>query len=301
MELRNAHPTEQAVVRALWEQGFGNEEPYTGWYFQQIYRPERTLLLFDEGELRAALQTAPYTLMLNCCQEQAAYLVGVVTDQRHRRQGYGHTLMREALRRLREQGCRLAMLYTDVPDFYAPLGFVHCYQLRSLLIPAQDRPLSFGWEQAAPDSRTIARLDAVYRRMTKPWNGYIVRTPENWRHYLEEQRCDQGAIWLTDDAYVLWYEAEGQPEIRELGFADETALNAALEAAGALAAARGLAQARWLAPLAAPLPRQANETLRPYVMACRLDCPELSGAALADATLALFRDREPLNWINEMT
>jgi len=47
MELRSAAPNDGACVRALWEQGFGSEEPYTTWYFQRIYRPERTLLLVD--------------------------------------------------------------------------------------------------------------------------------------------------------------------------------------------------------------------------------------------------------------
>jgi len=247
------------------------------------------------------LQTAPYTLMLNGAESPIAYLVGVVTDQRYRRRGYGHALLREALRRLREQGCRLAMLYTDVPGFYAPLGFVHCYQLRPVMIPAQDRFLPPGWEQVPITDQSIARLDRVYRPMTASWNGYLVRTAENWRNYLEEQRCDQGQIWLSDHAYVLWYEPGEQPEIRELGFADEMSLSSALEVAGALAGSRGLRHIKWLAPLAAPLPALSGEALKPYVMACRLDRPELDGDTLAAATLALFRDTAQRNWINEMT
>lgn len=297
MGIRYATPKDISQVRALWELGFGDEQPYTGWYFDTVYRPERTLLLHDAGELRSALQFAPYKLWLNGAERPVAYLVGVVTHPDHRHRGYGHALLREILQHLREQGFLLAMLYTDVPGFYAPLGFVHCYQLRRIGIKARETGVPEGWEPGEIGS-DISRLDAIYRRMTAPWNGYILRREGDWRNFLEELACDQGQIWLNRDTYVLWYIEEGIAKVREIGFTDEASLRSALDMAAILAARCGFDQAEWLAPLNSP-PSLGGETI-PHVMTCRLDKPELDGGELAQATLELFSDAAH-NWVNEKT
>ncbi len=301
MDIRQAGSADTPKVRALWEEGFGNEQPYTDWYFGRVYTPERTLLLEKDGQLLAALQTAAYDLVWAGQPLPAAYFVGVVTANSHRHQGYGHALMREAMNRLRQAGVAMALLYTDVPGFYAPLGFAHCYQLRRIAIPARPGPLPSGWARQELTDEAIRQLDGIYRQMTGSWNGYIRRSRDNWRNYLEEQRCDEGEIWLSPDAYLLWYKAKGQPEIRELGFGDKAALNSALAAAAALAAAKNLPVAGWLAPLAAPLPPAFQGSLKPYLMACRLDRPELDGSRLAAATRDWYRGYGQSNWINEMT
>ena len=42
--IRYAVEQDKPQIRSLWEQGFGNDEPYTSWYFSRVYRSERTLL-----------------------------------------------------------------------------------------------------------------------------------------------------------------------------------------------------------------------------------------------------------------
>lgn len=299
MEIRSARPADLPAVRSLWEQGFGNEQPYTNWYFRAVYRPERTLCLYQQGQLAAATQFAPYTLRLRGRLLPTAYLVGVVTEQSMQRQGCGHKLLSEALDRLQQQGFAMAMLYTDIPAFYQPLGFVHCYSLRQLTFPALPAAIPPGWRRGGVYARDIQQLNAIYQRMTKNWDGYILRSAEQWRNFLDELRCDEGQIWLSRNAYVLWHEEEQRPLLRELGFVDEASLHSAIGMGRVLAARCGYEQAVWNAPLPAPLPRSEEEVLIPYVMALSLEqWPQLQGAELAAATRELFDEN---CWVNEKT
>lgn len=51
-------------------------------------------------------------------------LIGsVVTRSEHRGEGLASSLLQEALKRLKQKGCSLALLWSDQPDFYTPLGF----------------------------------------------------------------------------------------------------------------------------------------------------------------------------------
>lgn len=51
-------------------------------------------------------------------------LIGsVVTDFRFRGEGFASQLLREAIRILKSKGCQSAVLWSDKPDFYQPLGF----------------------------------------------------------------------------------------------------------------------------------------------------------------------------------
>ena len=51
-------------------------------------------------------------------------LIGsVATHKDHRGEGLASLLLQEAVIRLKKQGCTLALLWSDQPDFYLPLGF----------------------------------------------------------------------------------------------------------------------------------------------------------------------------------
>ncbi|MBR5430397.1 MAG: GNAT family N-acetyltransferase, partial [Firmicutes bacterium] len=265
--IRYAEAPDTPRVRALWELGFGNEEPYTGWYFRQVYRSGRTLLYEAEGRLCSSLQLAPYELSLKGQAVAAAYVVGVVTDTVCRGRGYASALLRRALRDLAAAGYELALLYTDIPGFYEPLGFTCCYGLRRLRFDAAGTSAA-GWVKQPPTSEAIAHCQRVYKKMCTGFDGYVLRTAENWRNYISDWLTDgRNGLYLGPDAYFLTEYTPDGLSLKEIGYASPAALRDALRAAAALARAGGGAGFSWDAPELAPLPPQPGESRRPWVMA----------------------------------
>ena len=301
MNIRYARPQETELIRRLWIEGFGDAQPYTDWYFRQVYRPERTLCLWEGREMAASLQLAPYRLQLNGHIEKAAYLVGVVTSSAYRSRGFGKALLNYALNQLKQSGYKLAMLYTDIPEFYTSLGFCPCYQLRRQLFTAENAPLPEGWRLSKRRPEDLARCDKIYRSMTQSWNGYILRSPENWRNFTDDFLCDGGELWLSQQGYLLWFPEQEQLHIHELGYSSAEALSQALTLARSLCAKQGLPTVSWNAPL--PTPRLGKEAeIKQHVMCRRLDLPDnWLPEAISEATLELYRSSADSNWVNELT
>lgn len=303
MIFRYARNDDETAVRRLWEEGFGSEEPYTSWYFREIYRAERTLAAFDQqGTMNACLQLAPYHLLLHGHPLPICYVVGVVTGTAYRGHGVGHALLKTALNHLAESGMQAAMLYTDIPEFYTPLGFVHCYQLRQLSFIPRPEQLPRHWQEQASDYRQVNSYQRIYRRMINSLNGSLLRNPQNWHSFLGEHYCDRGGVLLSDQAYILWLPDRDRLKIREIGYTDKRALLDAVEAARCFAAEKGFSQVCWQAPVSAPLLRQGGESRRPHVMARMLNAPVgASAAEIAAATLAMFGAPDDRLWVNELT
>lgn len=299
--LRYAAAQDQLQVRALWEQGFGSEEPYTGWYFSNVYRSERTLVYEEDGKLYSSLQLAPYTLSLRGRELPAAYIVGVVTEQAAQGRGYASALIRRALNDLGKEGRELALLYTDIPGFYQPLGFTCCYSLRQLHFPASSGS-SVGFEKITPTADNLTRCQEVYRRMCRHLDGYVIRTVSSWQTYVGDWLSDErNGLYLGPEAYILTDIAETGFAVKEIGYADEKALRQALNYCGVLAAASGYPEFYWDAPESAPLPRQKGEALRPWVMARICGKGGLSAAAAAAATRHFLDAPDPRLWVGEIT
>ena len=266
----------------LWAEDFESYEPYFSWYFNTVYRPELTLCDFDGPNLAAMLQISPYTLQLRGAALPAAYLVGVITGPAFRGQGRGRALLLAAQQRLEEQDYAAALLYTDIPGFYAPLGYSHCYQRRRLNLPAnmlpQLTPLAKGqlsWS-AGDMERDIPALAAIYGSMTARYAGYIQRSREDWAKYLGEHNCDQARLALAGGrAYLLYRPDKADLQVIELGFADAPALTEALAEAARLAAGAGAERLLWPAPPDAPrlLPHITAEYWQPqpFAMARLID------------------------------
>ena len=298
--IRYAIEQDKPQVRALWEQGFGDEEPYTGWYFSRVFHSERTLVHEEEGRLLSSLQLAPYLLKVKGRPVPAAYIVGVVTEESSRRRGYANALLRRALSDLKEDGRELALLYTDIPEFYEPLGFTCCYRLRRLRFSAAEA--SPQWEKRQPDKTSIAHCQDVYQRMCSSFDGYVLRTTDNWQTYLEDWLTDRrNGLYTGENAYILTDVGETSLGIKEIGYADEESLQQALTCCARLAANLGFAGFGWDAPESAPLPTQARETLRPWVMARITGGLELPAAEAAAATVELLGAPDPRLWVGEIT
>ena len=115
------YPDEIACKR-LWIKCFGDEETFIDSFLIGHYSRKRMLAAEEDGRLAAMLHLIPFESELG----RTTYIYGVATDPDYRGRGLASGLMREAMRRIAEEGADAAILipsHESLKDFYAPFGF----------------------------------------------------------------------------------------------------------------------------------------------------------------------------------
>lgn len=135
MEYRFCRDADYPALRRLWGQCFGEEEPWTSWYFSHHYKAEHTWVGIKEGTVAAQAHLLPHRLYLRGAWRDAAYFVGVCVDEALRGSGYGRDIMSTALAELRRSGVNISILQPRWPEFYRPLGWDFCYSRRFYHLP----------------------------------------------------------------------------------------------------------------------------------------------------------------------
>ena len=115
------YPDEISCKR-LWIKCFGDEETFIDSFLIGHYSRKRMLAAEEDGRLAAMLHLIPFESELG----RTTYIYGVATDPDYRGRGLASGLMREAMRRIAEEGADAAILIPSqesLKDFYAPFGF----------------------------------------------------------------------------------------------------------------------------------------------------------------------------------
>ncbi|GEM_PF-2551499 len=272
MIFRYATDNDTSVIKELWRSEFESWEPYFSWYFSRVYRPQLTLICCDGGEIVASTQIAPYLLNLRSIEVSAAYLVGVISSPARRGEGFGRAIVKHTLDQLKQMNILVALLYSDIPEFYLPMGFRHCYWQQHRHWPAKVGRTS-NWRTGTICAEDIYTMDKIYRQMHVGCHGQLLRDINDWHKLLEEAACDAASIKIGDGSYLICYREGSSLRLRELGYINQTALTSAKKEAANIAATQGLATVIWNAP--ADYPRKPTANLHPFVMARLVDYRQL--------------------------
>ena len=133
IEFRHPRPGEEASLRALFTEAFG-DEGFTDLFFRTGYAPERCLGAFD-GALLAALHWFDCSLE----DKKAAYIYGIAAFRRCRGRGVGSALIRAALEELEKRGYEAVFLVPAEPSlfgYYERFGFRAVSTIREQTIEA---------------------------------------------------------------------------------------------------------------------------------------------------------------------
>jgi len=195
MEFRLSREEEYAVVRRLWGQCFGDEEPWTSWYFSRHYRADQTWVGVQDGTVVAQAHLLPHRLMLRGAWRNAVYFVGVCVEETLRGTGIGRELQTTALAELKRTGVGLSILQPRWPAFYRKLGWDYCYSRQiykmptagvKLLLP--EVPPATRW---IPDKAEIGELAALYESFVQARHGYALRERHDGEKLLADH-CGNG-------------------------------------------------------------------------------------------------------------
>ena len=176
-QIRLGTPGDAARERELWQLAFGDDGAYVDNFYQTYYKPERMLLLEEDGVVQS--MTAWFDTQLVLPGEgrfRAAYLYAVATDPAARGRGLAGRLLAgadEYFRGLAIPAVTTVPAEPSLHNFFGANGFRECFTLfqedldpGELPAPAWDNPLRpvSPAEYGAVREKILADCDCVVER-----------------------------------------------------------------------------------------------------------------------------------------
>ena len=294
MQFRLCRENEYESVRRLWGQCFGEEEPWTSWFFAKHFRKEHTWVGEMDGRVVAQAHLLPHRLMVRGNWREAAFFVGVCVEEELRGKGFGRALMATALEELQRRGTNINILQPRWPDFYRQLGWDFCYDRQSyklqtefadLLLP--EVPERFFW---VPDLVDIGILADLYGQFTLHRHGYARREKKDWDVLLADHRGEGGRIGVVfcrnvPCAYVLYNMKGDTLHVREFIWLDPAVVDAIWKFLIGISGLSAVEKLEWLDPAGDPVSLLSpGSTPEPFLM-----------GRMTDLTAALAEMDYPVN------
>ena len=131
--IRTSVPEDIPALRELWQLAFGASGPYVDNFFNVYYRPERMLVLEEDGLVRAMTAWFDTTFVVpGAGAFRAVYLYAVATHPDCRSRGLSGRLLAWADDWFREQGIPAVITVPAQPslhNFFGANGFRECFTL----------------------------------------------------------------------------------------------------------------------------------------------------------------------------
>lgn len=163
--------------KELWREAFSDSEEFVDFYFSRIFSDEINHYVEGvEGRVVAALQAIPFEIKAGERMFRAAYLSGIATSKRFRRQGFMQRLMDKTHRELEAQGYDLAFLIPAEPylfDIYAKFGYQTAFYKDYEGIFVNDFPENNVEVKAADKELDIRELFKYFDRKQRETSGVV--------------------------------------------------------------------------------------------------------------------------------
>lgn len=269
MEVRFLHEIDISRAKELWGYSFENEEPFFSWYFNEVFRPENTIGLFENNQLMSCLQMQPYTLNFNGTLLDATYIVGVVTAPEYRGNGAIKKLIPRAIKEINDRGHCISILMPYDTTFYNKYGWGLCYSQIKYEIPI-DILSKYGERRGIffpIDLNDIDELNRIYKLYLKKNHGFVERDLRNWEILLKDLKADGGYAFILRDTdgvplgYIFYIIRKDKIYIRELAWVNENAKKSLLFFISSHSAQ--VLKVEWNAPISDITYLQLRDTITP--------------------------------------
>lgn len=217
-------------LRQLWRLAFGDEEEYMNCFFTGYWRPERMLVLEEEGQVQAMAAWFDMPVVTRVgARVPAAYLYAVATHPEQRGRGLAHRLLAFAGQWLAQQGFACLTTVPARPDlhpFFASNGFAEGYTMaRSPFVP-----------NGGACARLVPVDAAQYNTLRRTFlsgRGYVDYSDDAMAYQQTVSRLSGGGLYRVDEGGCACVELGG-----DTGFVKELLVdpNRRQAAANALAA-----------------------------------------------------------------
>lgn len=144
-----------------------------------------------DGQIVASLVFYPLTAVVRGQRVPVTGIGSVAVSPEHRRRGVAETLMKFALREMRQNGDALSMLYAFRGSYYRKLGYGVVEYVHQLAVSPSNLP-------ASDEARFVRRLmipdrpavQALYEKVASQGHFALTRKPEWWTQRLWNYASD---------------------------------------------------------------------------------------------------------------
>ncbi len=106
-------------MKALWRETFGDSDEFIDTFFSDFYKPSKTLLAFESGELVSMLYRMDVNVKYFKKKLKCAYLYGVATKLEERRRGHFTRLHGKMLEELRDRHYDAVIVLPENESLYS--------------------------------------------------------------------------------------------------------------------------------------------------------------------------------------
>ena len=200
-------PSDVRQMKCLWMNVFGYALDDINWFFQKLYRPERSLIAIQGDKVLSMLYSIEYSAWVDGRNYKGAYLYAVATDESFRGCGLSSRLIQAHIEQLKSNGLDFAFLIPETQSlfsFYRRWGFQDALKRR--LYRIENDYVAFP-EKSYPD------IKELYQRYLYHLSGRrtYIRMDFDSFAFTAKQR----EILLTDVGYVLYVHMPTGIDVRE--------------------------------------------------------------------------------------
>lgn len=215
MELKKLTGADEAQVRQVWKECFGDSDDFLDAYFGACVQLENGLGFFQNGKLLSHLFTFPLKAVISAVVYPAQFIAGCATLPEARNQHLMRRLIKEALIEMAQKNFCVCFLHPFAHAFYARFGFE--------TIAYVDRQTAPGDTQtpAAPvrtahslEELPLGAVYASYQAYVTQFGSYFIRSEDRMEAWLKLLFADGGrAVYIDGEnntPYALFYNISTQ-------------------------------------------------------------------------------------------
>ncbi len=226
MSVEYARDGDKKHVVKAWKYCFNDPEEYVQYYFENRYSPDTTLVLREDGKIKASLQKNKYSISLSGLEYDVPYIVGVLTLPQYRGYGYMGMLLGEAMEKMYAEGTLVSILMPVDNRIYRKFGFENIAYQREYTMQIDSLPIfkkSRNFEAVdGLDHSHMKQLCKVYSNCMNSKNLYAIRNEVYFENFIKEIESESGVIYMSKDVYgsydgyIAYALSEGTFMVREI-------------------------------------------------------------------------------------
>ncbi len=216
---RTAKAADIPMLRALWQECFGDSNAFCDWFFAERFSPALSTVAEEEGNILSAVHGWPFTLRIRNKSIPSIMMCGVATYPSARGKGLMKGCISLFMTNAREHGF-LALLQKPV-DFriYNWCGHYAAYDAAvftkkqvAAYCPAPDTLDTFCSDAYAEE------LLPIYTKATQDFSNSIIRSLEDMSLKLRDYAADGGKLLVNSahTAYAVYYITEDKLIVPEI-------------------------------------------------------------------------------------
>lgn len=212
------------TAKYIWEENFSDSEEEINFYFENLYKKEKFLILEENKQIKASLHENPYTINFNAKLLPSFYIVAVAVSPEFRGRDYMKKLLSYSLINARNTGKDILFLSPINTEIYSKFGFGYISGLENYSLKIDDIPfnsINKSIEIRKVDENSFDDLVTFYKDYMKKYNLYLFRDEKYFSRIKKELENEKGQIYsfYKDNkiiGYLMCYFKENEIFIREI-------------------------------------------------------------------------------------